>query len=372
MKIVNSISFIILTFLSFAQTGKSLEDREIKLDSLLANLRAAETNAERKELNRIFKDEMESFVTVQGALTYNFTKLQTVGIIDSPDKLVRIINWNVEQEDLSHQYFCFVLHFDKKKNKYQFNELKDNSFGMPSQPTGMITQDNWYGALYYKIIPIEKGTRTMYTLIGWDYNSTLSQMKLLDVIYFSGSDVKLGSPIFKLGKTTQYRVFFEHSKKATMYLNYEKERKRIMLDHLSPEAPALKNFRSYYVPDLSYDAFVYEDNKWVLVEDVIGVNDNEGESQVIYAKSKKTGLLEETELKKEWINPEDSKAPAGGSAHVAVTPDDQEKDNNKKIEGNSELDQLNKRVSRKDKRNPNGLSKDNFGKKKKTRKKKKG
>ena len=366
MKIVSSISFILLTFLSFAQTGVTLEERELRLDTMLTNLRASETNAEKKQLNQIFKAEMATFLKNPGALDYAFTKLPTVGVIDSPDKLVRIINWNVEQEDLSHQYFCFVLHYDKKKKRYMFNEMKDVSFVMPSQPTEMVTQDNWYGALYYKIIPIKKGTRTMYTLIGWDHNSSLSQMKLIDVMYFSGNNVKLGSPIFKIGKTTHYRVFFEHSKKATMYLNYETDRERIMMDHLSPEAPALKNFRSYYVPDLSYDAFVFEDNKWVLKEDVIGVNSSVAEQKVVYADTDNTGLLEKKEIKNKWINPEDSKAPAGGSAHVAVTPEDQLVEDVKVV---TEKDDLDKRVKRRDKRDPKALSKKNFGKHKRRRKK---
>ena len=106
---------------------------------------------------------MESFIEIQGALDYKFTKLKTVGIIDSPDKLVRIINWNVEQDDFNHKYYCYVLRYDKRKKKYQHTELKDMSFGMPSQPTEMVTQDNWYGALYYRIVPVEKGARTMYT-----------------------------------------------------------------------------------------------------------------------------------------------------------------------------------------------------------------
>lgn len=369
MKFLSCISFIFLTLTSFAQSSGTLEERELRLDSLLTSLREADNNNDRKNLNLIFKAEMESFVENQGALDYEFTKLPTVGVIDSPDKLVRIINWNVEQEDLSHEYFCFVLHYDKKKKKYKYAEMKDLSFGMPSQPTELVTQDNWYGALYYKIIPIKKGSRTMYTLLGWDHNSPLSQLKIIDVMYFSGSTVKLGSPVFKIGKKSQYRVFYEYSKKATMYLNYETDRKRIMMDHLSPEAPSLKNFRSYYVPDLSYDAFIYENNKWVLKEDVIGVNHSEGAERGVIAQNEETGLLERVNLENEWQNPEDANAPVAGSSHVAVTPDElaEEEEKKKKVEGNP----LDKRVKKRDKRDPNDMSTFNDGKRKRKRKKKK-
>ena len=360
MKLLSSISIVLLSFAAVSQTGGNLEEREDRLDSLLTRLRDAENNGEKKERNLAFKAELESFVDIQGAFDYRFTKLQTVGVIDSPDNLVRIINWNVELDDLSHEYYCYVLRFDKKKKKYLHTELKDLSFGMPSQPTEMVTQDNWYGALYYKIIPIQKGSRTMYTLIGWDHNSSLSQMKLLDVMYFSGSNVKLGSPVFKIGKSTQYRVFFEHSKKVNMFINYEEDRARIMMDHLSPESPALKSFRSYYVPDLSYDSFTYENNKWVLKEDVIGVNKAEGEDQSLLVLNNDTGQLERREIENEWLTPEDVNAPAGGTAHVAVTPEEQETEGSKTVDETNELDA---RINRRDKRDPNALS--TFGKSKK-------
>jgi len=368
MKIISSISFVLLASLTFAQSGGSLEDRETVLDSLLISLRDGENDAEKKERNQIFKSELESFIESQGALDYNFTKLNTVGIIDSPDNMVRIINWNVELDDFSHQYYCYVLRLDKKKKKYRFTEMKDLTFGMPSQPTDLVTQDNWYGALYYKIIPVQKGSRTMYTLLGWDHNSSLSQMKLIDVMYFSGSDVKMGSPIFKIGRETHYRVFFEHSKKVSMFLNYEADRERIMMDHLSPEAPSLKNFRSYYVPDLSYDAFTYENNKWILKEDVIGVNKDEANEQTIIAQNEE-GVLEVIEVEKKWENPEDPNAPAGGSSHVAITPEELANEAEKKKK-TSEANELDKRVKKRDRRDPNNLSSINDGKRKRKRKKK--
>ncbi|MFT6244561.1 MAG: hypothetical protein ACJA0U_003236 [Salibacteraceae bacterium] len=362
MKLLSSISIVLLSFAAVSQTGGNLEEREDRLDSLLTNLRDAKNNDERKERNLNFKAELESFVDIQGAFDYKFTKLQTVGVIDSPDNLVRIINWNVELDDLSHEYYCYVLRFDKKK--YLHTELKDVSFGMPSQPPGMVTQDNWYGALYYKIIPIQKGSRTMYTLIGWDHNSPLSQVKLLDVMYFSGSNVKLGSPVFKIGRTTQYRVFYEHSKKVNMYINYEDNRSRIMMDHLSPESPALKGFRSYYVPDLSYDSFTYKDNKWVLKEDVIGVNRSEGEDQSVVVLNNETGELERREIENQWLTPDDINAPGGGTAHVAVTPKEREIEGKKTVKETNELDS---RINKRDKRDPNALS--SFGKSKKAARK---
>ena len=366
MKLV--VSFLLVlgcaSFVS-AQVNVLAED-EANLLPLLEALRSAENNQEKEAKNKAFKTELAKVLEKDGALTYPFSQLTTVGFIDSPDKQMRIVNYNIEQDDLTQKYTCFIVHYDKRKKEQYVTELKDNSFGMPTQPTEILSSDEWYGALYYKIIPIDKGSKTIYTVLGWDYYGPSSQVKLIDAIYFTGSSVKLGSPIFKIGKTTQKRVFFEHSKKTSMALNYEENRGRIIFDHLSPESPNLKNYRSYYVPDMSYDAFELQSNKWVLQEDVIGTNNvADPKKQIIYVTDPKTGKVEAKEVKVKWINPEDPDNPNGGAEHVAITPETVKEDKEKQKDEEMKID-------KRDKRDPSQVSfYDDVKKNKRKNKKKK-
>lgn len=348
--------------LVIGQENDSLKIVENRLVSLLSELRSAKNNEDRLAKNEVFKNELATALQIPESFTYPFGKLKTVGIIDSPDKLLRIVNWNIEMDDKSHQYTCFVLQIEKRTQELVFHELKDNSFGMPTQPDGILAENEWYGALYYRIIPVEKSGKTIYTLLGWDYYAQMSQVKLIDALYFTGKTLKLGSPIFKVGKEMKKRVFYEHSKKATMYLNYEADRKRIMMDHLSPETPGMNKFRSYYVPDLSYDAFYFEGGKWVLHEDVIGVNKAQEKKQTVYVKNEKTGKLEEKEIKTKWEDPSNPDAPAGSSVHVVVTPEEAVDKDKDKDEKSSEP-----KVNKRDKRDPSQLS--TIGSSKKKRKK---
>ena len=52
-------------------------------------------------------------------------------------------------------------------------------------------------------------------------------------------------------------------------MKFEEKYGRVVMDHLSPEAPSLEGLHSYYVPDLSYDSYAYNGAYWVLTEDVI-------------------------------------------------------------------------------------------------------
>ena len=147
-----------------------------------------------------------------------------------------------------------------------------------------------------------------------------------------------------------------------MSLKYEDHYNRIIFDHLMPESPNLKGFYSFYVPDLSLDAFVLTGNKWVFKEDVIGVNLEQNEERDVYVLNSKTNKVEKKEVKNKWQNPDD-KGPAGGIPHVAVTPEDDIQN------PEAQKEKLDTKASKKDRRDPSNMSSVTGGMKKKKRRK---
>jgi hypothetical protein len=320
MKTIAAI--LVMFFLSdlIAQEDSLLVVREKQLVLLLNDLRSASKNSEKESKNKVFKEYLLETIKIKNAINYPFTKLTSIGTVSSDDKKIRLFNWNIEQDDQTQKYYCYILRYDEKKKDYLVSELIDNSFMIPARPDGILEGKDWYGALYYKIIPISKGNKQLYTLLGLDANTTMSNIKLIDVLTFTGNNPKLGAPIFKTKTETLKRVFFEHSEKAYMSLKYEDNFKRIIYDHLSPETPSMTGFYSYYVPDFSYDAFMLVKDKWILTEDVVGVNGKTSEKLKVFVQNEK-GELEQKEIKDKWINPSDPSAAAGSSNHVAITPD---------------------------------------------------
>ncbi len=313
---------LVLFFLSdlIAQEDSLLVVREKQLVVLLNDLRSASKNSEKESKNKVFKEYLLETIKIKNAINYPFSKLTSIGTVSSDDKKIRLFNWNIEQDDQTQKYYCYILRYDERKKDYLISELIDNSFMIPARPDGVLEGKDWYGALYYKIIPISKGNKQMYTLLGLDANTSMSNIKLIDVLTFSGNNPKLGAPIFKTKTETLKRMFFEHSEKAFMSLKYESNFNRIIYDHLSPETPSMTGFYSYYVPDFSYDAFMLVKDKWVLTEDVVGVNGKTSEKLKVFVQNEK-GELEQKEIKDKWINPSDPSAAAGSSNHVAITPD---------------------------------------------------
>lgn len=362
MKKVIPLLIILISLSANAAEDSTFVNREKKLVVLLDSLRAAKDDLQKEEKNTEFKNFLFETLQLEGAYSYSFLNLKTVGFIDSPDGQLRIINWNIELDDQTQKYYCFLMHLDEKKKTVELSELIDNSDPFNPRPSEILEANQWYGALYYKIIPVDKGSKTVYTVLGWDGNTASSNIKLIDVLYFVGNAPKLGSPIFKTAEGTFKRLFYEHSEKATMSLKYEDNYKRIIFDHLMPESPNLKGFYSFYVPDLSLDAFVLTDNKWIFKEDVIGVNLEQNEEQDVYVLNSKTNKVEKKEVKNKWQNPDD-KGPAGGIPHVAVTPEDDVQN------PEAQKEKLDTKASKKDRRDPSNMSSVTGGMKKKKRRK---
>lgn len=316
--------FSILAGFSFTQNDSVFVSREKKLSEYLDVLRKAPDDATRESANTQFKSYLFETIQIAGAVDYPFAALKSVGTIKSPDNMFRLFNWNIEQNDESNKYFCYVLRFDERKKDWKVIELIDNSMMLPPQPEDVLDENMWYGALYYKIIPVEKSGKTIYTLLGYDANNSMSHTKLIDVISFSGNHAKLGSPIFKTKDQTYKRMFFEHSKKCVMSLSYDDARQKIIFDHLSPESPSMDGFREFYVPDMSYDAFKLSGNKWVLEEDVVGINKKNGQNMpVVRIDLNKDGSMVRHKEKGKWIDPSNPNAPAGQNIHTPAMPDEE-------------------------------------------------
>jgi len=343
--------FIISLGLFDLNSQVDLAQKEKELNIKLLDFRSAKTDQEINKKGLEFKSSMLNFLKLDGAFTYTFTQLKTVAVLDSPDKLVRIVNWNLEYNDMSYAYAAFVMKFENEDEPIKIIELVDKLDPYTVKPEGVIDAKNWYGALYYKIIPVTYNDKIEYTLLGWDGATSGSNFKIIDVLSFTANSAKLGSPLFVKKNTTSKRIIFEYSDKSIMSLKFDDKNQRIVYDHLSPESASLVGVFSYYVPDFSYDAYIWQEDKWVLEEDVIAVNANgTTKHHTIYTLDPKTGKTKEENIKEDWVNPEDP-SKKGDVGHVARTVESE-------ALLNSDNEALNVKVKRnkRDRRNPNGLS----------------
>jgi len=278
-----------LTFAKKIEIDTFLVRKEDELAILLKNLRDAKTDNDLMLANIDFTQELKSILYYPGVLTYPFEKLNTMSTVKSPDGVFRLFNWNIEDQNQKHSHFCFLV--KKKGSKNQVIEFKEDKYTLGPRPEGMLTPNRWYGALYYKIVDMKVGRKTFYTVFAFDGGTRSSNKKILDVFWFKGKTLRLGYPLFQDEKNKSElhrRIFIEYSDKASISVNYQAGINKIVFDHLIPETPNLKGMYEYYIPDMEYDAYFWENNFWNYQAN-INVGNEKEKSRRLYYIDKKTG-----------------------------------------------------------------------------------
>ena len=192
-----------------------------------------------------------------------------ISIIYPKDKKFRIFTWELLRINTQYGYFgCLQM---KSKRELKFFPLIDYRPFMDSPVDSVCTPDKWYGAFYYNILKKSKWARSYYFLFGLDQNNIFSNKKVIDVLYFKNNKPYFGAPFFIFNDTSKNninRFIIEYKFDASTTLNYSKDQRMILYDHLIPMDPKQEGMFEFYVPDGSYEGFKYKRGKWLHVEKV--------------------------------------------------------------------------------------------------------
>lgn len=248
--------------LSFSQSIFDLSENI--LFELFNDLAVERNDLKKRRINENIKKQFNEVLCMEGSMQHPFDTLkQALGVITSPDKLVRVYTWAMPLANGTYEYYGFVQYFAKKYSKTVLLELTDRSATIENPFKETVNHENWYGALYYDIVPAKYKGKQHYLLLGWDGNDMFTNKKIIEPVVFSSSGKpRFGAPVFKLKKGKFRRVIFEYSTRASMALKYDTQNKMIIFDHLAPAEPQYEGNYRYYGPDFSYDGFTFKKGKW--------------------------------------------------------------------------------------------------------------
>ncbi|RYD81568.1 MAG: hypothetical protein EOP53_06035 [Sphingobacteriales bacterium] len=245
----------------------SLRAYELKLkalgDSMIdGKFQAARINAVVKFIPLLVKT-----LRYKGSFDYPFDSLPYVKKLTPNDRAFRMYNWTLKYDDGSYRYYC-AIHMNRT-DSFKLIPLRDYREKMDTTFENVLLDANqWLGAMYYSVIANKIKNKTYYTLLGWDGNQYASDKKIIEVLSFEKGKPKFGAPIFEVNGKTKMRIIFEFSGNATMLLQYIPEHNMITFDHMVPPNPGGEGFLYTYVPDGTYDYFVYKKGKWVWTDDL--------------------------------------------------------------------------------------------------------
>lgn len=196
-----------------------------------------------------------------------FSDIRYMGYYMASDSLVKIVSWNIPLNIGSNSYVCFVVR--REGEEKHIHLLSGDRGTLSIDQNQQFAAEDWYGVLYYDIIPFNSDNRELYLMPGLDMNDLYTNGKVVEVMGFGEDGIPyFGEKVIRSGDSLLSRMLFRYSSNSSMMLRYESENERMVFDHLSPAEPSFSGIYSYYGPDSSYDALEFRGGEWVHVGDV--------------------------------------------------------------------------------------------------------
>lgn len=263
MRVVKTALLLCACALAAHTVAQSTDHAALITD--LKALGAAQRDDERDSISDAIKKDLRTVLEANDAFTADLSDLP-MSRVDAPDGKFRLLTWNLAQNDGSFRYEGFLLVQDK--NRRVLYELRDMTGKIVQPASKKLGADNWYGALYYAVIPPPDKKTTFYTLLGWKGVSKVETQKVIEILSFNGPVPTFGGLVFNEGKVKSARKIFGFSFQTSMSLKWDGPNKAIVFDHLAPMKPEFAGQPALMGPDLSFDAFVWYKGKWSFLQDV--------------------------------------------------------------------------------------------------------
>ena len=230
---------------------------------------------------------------MQDSFTYPFDSLTTVSKLTSPDNSFRIYTWNIPLLSGENTFFGAIQIKNRGSDSIHVTVLHDKSSEIAHPEIDILSPKQWYGAIYYQIIPEQTFSgETIYTILGWHGENMLLTTRVIDILSLSPSGmVQFGKAMFcDYGKSKPCRIILRYSARASMTLRYDKQsivtskkwnskrreydvqRKKefiIVFDRLIPANPQLEGQFEHYIPagDVM-EGFIFKEDCWHFIEHV--------------------------------------------------------------------------------------------------------
>ncbi|WP_304067329.1 hypothetical protein [Pedobacter glucosidilyticus] len=264
-----TVLFLVFSGIQAQVKPETIQSYELELQKLGEVMINDSLEQNRIQANYKFVRTLISALKEKNAFAYPFDSLSRyITVKTADDKKFKIFTWFLTLDDGSFRYYGAIQL--NNPNQLELIPLTDYTSQILDNSL-ILSNKQWYGAVYYQIIPVLGIKDPYYILLGWKGKSLTTSSKVIEILSFSGKDAVFGKPVLQddaKSKLFLNRKVFEYSSSVSMLLRYDKDDKLIVLDHLAVPNEEMAGIPSMYGPDLSYDAYRFKNGKWQLQENV--------------------------------------------------------------------------------------------------------
>jgi len=264
-----------------AQNVRSNSEIQDSLSRISSEIWKQKSDSAKLAANTVFLNVFNTVLKSDTLISFPLDSIYGITHVASSDAKMHLYTWNIPFKNGTNKYFGFIR---ANIDNPILIPLVSHEYNNEDLSNQLMSPQNWYGALYYKLIQMKIEDKEAYTLLGWDGFTATSNRKIIDILTIdTKGNIQFGMPVFKTDQGIKSRVVMEYSEKANMLLRYDyqaimiqkkKKIKRemawlIVMDRLIPMDPSMKGMRKYYIPvgDI-YDGFIFRNGYWSMVEDI--------------------------------------------------------------------------------------------------------
>lgn len=239
-----------------------------------------------KTISDSLSDRLEALLGSDEAPERQGSKPDFLAAVTSSDGRLMVLTWNWPQADRTSSYAGLVAFRPSDREPWEFTRLYDaNSADAPNLQRA-VSADEWWGALYYDMVPdpVDKDT---WLLLGWDDADAQVTRKVIEPLEWRSRGLRFGAPVLDGPRGMTRRWVLEYADAVQVSLRYQPAAKgkqghpeRILFDHLAPSEPHLTGITAFYGPDMTFDAFVpgkKPTSPWPLLQNVDAIQSLPGD-----------------------------------------------------------------------------------------------
>lgn len=294
--------FIFASFIIGSSLGSSLlaqnetsNTETIAIDSALVEITQFakgminETIPEKRKENCFkFIPALVNYLKQDNSFEKDLSAIKEISVLYAPDNSFRILTWAVEEtisntgayktytsvDELLANPLNYVYYGAIQMNspELQLFPLEDKSAEMRNPEDLILDHKNWFGSIYYNITEFNLNGQKCFALFGWDGNTGISGIKIMDILSFINGKPSFGMPIIEVVRDDQKfvknRFIHEFRAGSGVSLNWDEQRAMVIYDFIEPPEPESKGIYPTYIPDGTYNGLKYEDGLWRYVKRV--------------------------------------------------------------------------------------------------------
>lgn len=287
-RVLPRTSWIVIALFSWnpvLQISYGQPNNLIQLREMFVSLRKPGEDSAKTAINDNIQRQIRNILEERTIKLSPSDSIPGLVILHSEDGRISFYQWNIQWKSGKHQYFGFLK--VKERNSTTLWNLVDRSDHGQASDTVLNSAQNWFGALYYKIIEVESpGGPSYYTLLGWSGLDQTITGKVIEILKISdkgepffGGDVFEGYPrkgvkrvVYRFSATTAMNLKYENqvistrkiwNKRKRVFETEENRGMVIVADRIEPMDPLMESMFQFYIPagDL-HDGFIMNSGKW--------------------------------------------------------------------------------------------------------------